>query len=226
MKVVFNSEVSKLSGRNRHHEVIATYTNVGDNCPLSCVFHPENESPYKCYTLKGRVAFHNKNGGIDVDKFRNEFKKFFLCRDFDEEYKYISLVRFHEVGDIIDPKTEKVHAEYVNAIVDVCEQLLDVGITIIGYTHCWQDEDAQPLKRYFMASCDTYEQIAEARALGWMCTTVKQGNENAVLQDDVKIVPCPNQITNGRIKCIDCMLCSPSRFKSNATRRVIQFNYH
>lgn len=225
MKVVFGSAVGKLSGRNRHHEVIATYTDVDNNCPIHCKYHPKNDSPYKCYTLKGRVAFHNKNGGIDVEKFRNAFKKFFLLRDFDDDYKYISFVRFHEVGDIIDPETEKVHTEYVSAIVDVCTQLVALGITIVGYTHCWQDDDAQPLKPYFMASVDRYDDIAKARSMGWMCTTSKAGNEDAPLPDDVKLVPCPNQITKGNIKCITCRLCSPSQFKTTETRRVIQFQY-
>lgn len=224
MRVVYGSHDIKLSTPERHAEVMATYTETGTNCPITCHFHPDNDSAYRCYTMKGRPRLHSlNNNGIEIGKLSASIENMLHDRQQGKRYATkIRICRMHVAGDIIDPTTQRPHIEYVKELVSVCMTLELHGIDILGYTHAWRYDEAQPLKRYFMASCDSWQEVAQARELQWITTTTKTDQP---APPDIKAVQCPNQITNGSIKCIDCMLCSPMLLKPD-TRRTIVFTYH
>lgn len=225
MKFVIGSGDDKLAPKDRQNEVIATWLETGSNCPTHCKYHPLNNHKHKCYTLKGNSRFHSmNNGGIDAEYLRASVLTLMADRKLGKQRaQRITMIRFHVSGDVINAKTRLPDTDYINALLWAAETMHNDGIMVLGYTHCWMYDEVQPLKRWFMASCDTIEDIHRARALGWMTTTEEKPNPESF--DGIKLVSCPNQITDGNIKCIDCLLCSPSRFKDNSTKRVIAFKY-
>jgi hypothetical protein len=224
MNIIYSPRNRKLASADDRHKVITTYTTTGANCPLSCTFHPDNDSPNKCYTSKGHTAIHARNaGGIEHGKLLRYVVALLEKRQAgDSRALGIEMLRIHTAGDVIDPTTGRPDVEYIAELVTVCDALHNAGIAILAYTHAWKDADAEPLKRYFMASCDTWEDVAEARACGWLTTKLETDDATPA---DVKAVTCPNQITDGHVKCYDCMLCSPARL-GTTSKRVIIFRYH
>ena len=224
MKIVFGSHDVKLSDSTRHNQVMATYTETGNNCPLSCKFHPDNDSPYRCYSMKGNMRFHSQNNaGIDAQYLRARVSSFLTDRANGKKYATrITVCRMHVSGDVINADTKLPDVDYIEAVIWACDELTKNGINVLGYTHAWMYDEVTPLQKYFMASCDDYDTIPDAQARGWMCTTTKPKEETQV-PDGVKLASCPNQITDGRIKCIDCMLCSPSKLNNKTTKRVMEF---
>ena len=73
-----------------------------------------------------------------------------------------------------------------------------------GYTHQWRTCDPA-LAHWCMASCDTAEETAQARAAGWRTFTVvpagaDSGSDRAIL--------CPASEQAGRLlHCVDCKAC-------------------
>lgn len=73
-----------------------------------------------------------------------------------------------------------------------------------GYTHQWRTCDSA-LAHWCMASCDTAEETAQARAAGWRTFTVvpagaDSGPDRAIL--------CPASEQAGRLlHCVDCRAC-------------------
>jgi hypothetical protein len=240
MKFVMQSGDRKLTdGKN----VAVTYNETGKSCPRSCMLHPtpneyalEKRSKFgrvsTCYTKKGRTNIHQeKAGAVDGIKLRVAVRNFLNLRMMDKgkgvtQAKRIDTVRWHVSGDVFDNDAPSV--EYINAQVWACEQLDAVGVKSIGYTHGWNNPDVAPLRKWFMASCDTVEEVRLARSLGWMTTLVVNPKNKPTAEDlnGAKLVKCPNQITKGRVKCSSCMLCSPASLPSLDSARVIGFDYH
>lgn len=234
MRLVLHSKNRKLS---KTGTMMSTYAKTGITCPSSCVFHPEpNEYAIEkrnlfgkvtiCYTLKGNSRYHQKHLGIiDALKVRVEINKFLTLRNSQRakgatQAKRINAIRWNVSGDVFHNGIPSV--EYVDSIVWACEQLKAVGVSSLGYTHGWAHPDVQPLKNWFMASCDTEEEVLQAQEMGWMATVLlpKTGTFSKI-----KTAKCPNQITDGLVKCDECMLCSPDSLPK-FTKRVIGFKYH
>lgn len=233
MKFVLRSLDAKL-GAN----IMATYNRTGDTCPSNCMYHPTADDAglakraafgrkTVCYTNKGNVNRHQKiSGTVDALKLRVEIRKFLDLRTTTRkkgatQAKRTQAIRWHVSGDVFEHNRPQV--DYVNALVWACAELDKVGVKSLGYTHGWKFELCQPLKEYFMASCDTMDEVLHARALGWM--TVLSVSKNTVADASIKLVNCPNQITHGKITCAKCMLCSRNSL-AKFTNRVIGFKYH
>lgn len=240
MKFVMKSYDRKLSTDG---SVAATYNQTGTSCPTSCIFHPEpNEYAQdkqrqfgritKCYTKKGRTAFHERVAGlVDALKLRKSVADFINLRvslvgKYNKIAKRVKAVRWHVSGDVFSNDIPNV--DYVNAQVWACEQMAKQGIHNLGYTHGWQYEELAPLRKYFMASCDTPAEVIQAKEKGWVCTLLVDKN-NVPSSDDLggsKLVICPNQLTQGRVKCAQCLLCAPDALPTFNQNRVIGFHYH
>lgn len=234
MRFVVASKNDKLS---RGKNVIATYSRTGVSCPSSCMFHPEPDAyavekrnafgrVTTCYTLKGNTRYHQKSlTSIDALKVRVSVKKFLDLRNAKRgkgvtQAKRIDTIRWNVSGDVFDGNLPNV--EYIDAIVWACQQLDNAGIKSLGYTHGWHLPELQALKQWFMASCDTKEEVLQAQEMGWMTALVIGDNTDV---SGLKIGKCPNQLTKGKIKCDECMLCSPSSL-SKFSSRVVGLSYH
>lgn len=240
MKFVMNSGDVKLTDRKN---VAVTWNETGTSCPSSCMFHPEPDAFGEakreafgrvtvCYTKKGRSNIQQAHAGaVDGLKLRVSVKHFLDLRKLDKgegvtAAKRVDAVRWHVSGDVFSNDAPDI--DYISAQVWACEQMQAAGVKSIGYTHGWRHAAVQPLRKWFMASCDTADEVREARALGWMTTVVVNVKNIPTREDlgDAKLTICPNQITAGRVKCVDCMLCSASFLPSLETPRVIGFRYH
>ena len=240
MKFVLNSGDVKLTDRKN---VAVTWNETGTSCPSSCMFHPEPDAVGEakrtefgrvtvCYTKKGRSNLQqSKAGAVDGLKLRVAVKRFLDLRSLDKgkdvtAAKRVDAVRWHVAGDVFNNDAPDI--DYINAQVWACEQMQAAGVKSIGYTHGWRHDAVQPLRKWFMASCDTPAEVRDARAKGWMTTLVVNVNNIPTRADlgDAKLTICPNQITDGTVKCVDCMLCSASSLPSLETPRVIGFRYH
>jgi hypothetical protein len=237
MKFVMNSGDRKLSRDGKN--VAVTYNETGASCPTSCMYHPtpneyakEKRSQFGrvsvCYTKKGRTNIHQSSAGtVDGLKLRVAVSNFLKLRNADKgkdvtKAKRVTVVRWHVSGDVFDNDAPSV--DYITAQVWACEQLDAVGVKSIGYTHGWAHDECQPLKKWFMASCDTADEVEHAKALGWMTVLSVNGDMPEIV--DTKLVLCPNQRTKGTVKCSDCMLCAPSALPSHNLKRTIAFQYH
>jgi hypothetical protein len=235
MRLVIGSQNVKLSENN---DVMATYSKTGSTCPSSCMYHPQPNEYAKekrtqfgrvtvCYTLKGNTRYHQKSlSTIDAIKLRVDITKFLELRNATKRIKgstkakRMRVIRWNVSGDVFDNNMPSV--EYVQAIDWACHKLAETGIQSIGYTHGWMHEEIQPLKKWFIASCDTVAEVLQAQSMGWMTMITKSANMDT---SGIKIADCPNQITDGRIKCAKCMLCSVSSLPKFSLR-VIGMQYH
>lgn len=80
------------------------------------------------------------------------------------------------------------------------------GIRSVGYTHQWRDARVQPYKKFLMASCDTLDDVREAKALGWRVfyTCIDTG----VIPENMIECPAGKPGKFGPIQCRECGLCS------------------
>ena len=73
-----------------------------------------------------------------------------------------------------------------------------------GYTHLWRTCD-QSLRAYLMASVDTPEERAEAKAMGWRTFRVRSHDE-PLLPGEV-VCPASTEWPHKPRQCDDCLLC-------------------
>lgn len=179
-----DTEASKLGDNVR-----ATYRKVGPTCPNTCQ-HLQDGS---CYAMRGRVNFHQSSATPDPD---DGPKLLSYLLDLPQE-KYI---RHHVAGDVYDE--DEVDEKYVRHLIEGHKKRPDLrGWT---YTHGWRDMDADrmnaPKSLCVNASCDTLNEVEEAKQEGW---------PTVVVQDDPidkkGFVTCPAQ-TDG-LTCSECKLC-------------------
>lgn len=222
MKIVYGSRDSKLSEPRHARHVMATYTETGRNCPLTCRYHPDGIDANKCYTMGYPIIQHALvNGGIQHGRLLASVQSMLTDRRHGVAYATaITVCRHHVSGDVIDPATGEPDELYIAEIVEVNHLLIAAGIDILGYTHAWHSPLCEPLKPWFMASCDSIEEVRMARRMGWI-TCTQTPDDSDTPPDDVHLVKCPNQITAGRIKCLQCLLCSPHRLRHDTTRVIV-----
>ena len=100
-------------------------------------------------------------------------------------------------------------------------------MSVVGYTHHWRDPANQWLRDHFMASCETFEQVDEAIAMGWRPTVVvpTKWNERRTMSDGSPVLICPAITSkvkgNPLVTCNDCRMCDIDR-----NRAVIAFPDH
>lgn len=89
------------------------------------------------------------------------------------------------------------------------------GLQTLAYTHMWRHAWAQDLRPWFMASCQTWEEVALAKSMGWRATIVQSvGPEswsNGQYVGSRKLgsgVVCPAMVSHGKVQCADCRLCN------------------
>lgn len=101
----------------------------------------------------------------------------------------------------------------------VWEKLLFQSAGHTGYTHQWASGKADHVKQWCMASADTPEEKALAKAMGWRTFRVRGADDVEVYADEGK---CPASEEMGkRVTCEDCMACSGGIDSKKASMVII-----
>jgi len=87
-----------------------------------------------------------------------------------------------------------------------------------GYTHQWKLQDAQWLKPYCMASCDSVAEYIEAKSMGWNAFVVHNHTDHKT-RELLKlhgVKPCPSSAewkAEGKpvVPCSTCLKCNGTR---------------
>lgn len=125
------------------------------------------------------------------------------------------LVRLSAIGDAANVD----RAELISAI----ERIEREGLQVNAFTHFWRQRRNARLRKWFMASCDSFEDARDANARGWRAAIVAPfGTTGTIRNDDGSIfaVECP-AIAAARFgkefTCNDCAASSRGVLCSGAT---------
>lgn len=175
--------------------VSATYRGK-ESCPSDC---PAFKA---CYAKQGHANIAFIRAGIaktvsDAVQFTEWLAKLPFARK----------VRAHVSGDFVKDNSE-LDMEYTNAFIQASKKRNDLKIW--GYTHAWKKMKANIFKGIHSvninASCDSIEDIKEAKAMGFDTVTIMPEIAKTGIYNGERIVICPNQ-TNTKVTCETCMLC-------------------
>lgn len=86
---------------------------------------------------------------------------------------------------------------------EVWEPLVERAATHTGYSHMWRELDQRRWARLVMASCETQEDVRQAKEAGW--STYRVGPESPAEHE----IQCPENLS--AIMCQRCGLCSGTR---------------
>tara|TARA_Y100000034_G_scaffold111477_1_gene144592 strand:- start:1580 stop:2239 length:660 start_codon:yes stop_codon:yes gene_type:complete len=216
--------VSKSSD-SKIGKIVASYSPL-DTCPDSCVFKSGG-----CYAWG---LFYLRILGKKIEDGRikaRSLKDALGSRD-----KNCKVVRHRVAGDVVGD---------VDGTIEECHLVEQEGLINIGYTHDWETEVTQPLKEWFRASCNTLEEVAKAKAMGWSTTLAVHGEgiPKSINIDGQRGVLCParhNVPEKKDITCNDCTLCKvtdktkdivvmfevhgPPKTKKEATEKSVDIN--
>lgn len=169
------------------------------SCPDTCTLKTGGCYAWDLYYM--RIMGDKIERG--VQKIKGKEKPFHI-RSLAEALKKRSvgckIVRHRVAGDIIGDVSETLKD---------CLTIVKSGLTNVGYTHAWREEQVQPLKEYFRASCQSMEEVKEARAKGWSATvifddTVGRGKQSL---EGETVVMCPIDDYKKNVTCNSCRLC-------------------
>ena len=197
-----------VSKDSKTGEVPVSYS-PKETCPDSCSLKEGGCYAWGLYYLK---SLGNKisNGKIEPRSLTDALNKI----------KSTAKIARHRVaGDTVGD---------VPGTIEECEIIESAGLINIGYTHNWKSNEAQPLKKYFRASCQTASDVLEARKMGWAATLiVPSGTGKKVrLPNGEMAYKCPARhgvVGQKDITCNTCTLCKVSDSTSNKT---VMFEVH
>ena len=169
------------------------------SCPDTCTLKTGGCYAWDLYYM--RIMGDKIETGLQTVK---GVKKKFHIRSLSEALKkraaVCKVVRHRVAGDII--------GDVKNTVAD-CITIAKEGLTNIGYTHAWREEESQPLKEYFRASCQTMEEVKEARQNGWAATVIftESIGKGKQIIDGQTVVMCPIDDYKKSVTCNSCRLC-------------------
>jgi hypothetical protein len=123
-------------------------------------------------------------------------------------HKTAKIVRHRVAGDCVGDQEET---------VEECKLIESKGLINIGYTHDWRSKETQILKPYFRASCQTEDEVLEARKNGWGTTLiVNEHTPNKIkLSNGETAIMCPVVREERRIeKTLDSLNFSSKKERS------------
>lgn len=88
--------------------------------------------------------------------------------------------------------------------IDIWRKIARHARAMTGYTHQWQQEHAQGLKKYCMASVDSFADLRHAKLLGWR--TFRTSTTTDPIKREVL---CPASEQAGKkLTCSTCLACN------------------
>lgn len=171
-----------------------------EGCPLRPVINEQGKpQDSECYAWRGLSHM----GAVSMWTSAERGKDQTLATALKKRAKTAKFVRFGRQGDpsAIDKKQIKKDIKDIRA----------EGLGVLGYTHKWRTT-GKHLKGQLMASCDTWDDVRDAKKQGWRATLYQisvEGNKG-ITEDGIKWVKCPYQ-TDKNVQCNDCGLCDATR---------------
>jgi len=185
--------------------VMASYSPL-DTCPDSCGFKSGGCYAWELFYLRV-LGEKISDGRIKIRTMEEAFKG---------SRRSAKIVRHRVAGDVVGDVDETVRE---------CEFAEENKLINIGYTHDWKNPEAQKLKKWFRASCNTLEEAQEAIDMGWAVTITAHG-ENVPKKTKLlnrRAVLCPAQVDKERMDCNTCKMCKTN---GNTKDVIIMFETH
>jgi hypothetical protein len=189
-------------------EVVASYSPI-NTCPDSCSFKEGG-----CYAWG---LFYLRILGNKIDSGKINPKP--LLEALRTRSASCKIVRHRVAGDVVGDVSETLNE---------CSTVEQHNLINIGYTHDWRNEVAQPLRKWFRASCNSMQELLEATRMGWSATLAVNGEfiPKKVESNGMKFILCPARHgVPGKkdITCNDCTLC---RVDDKTKDFVVMFKVH
>ena len=185
-------------------EVIASYS-TKDSCPDTCTLKSGG-----CYAW-GLFYLNILSSKIDSGKLKVKDLKQALS----ERTVTAKIVRHRVAGDVVGD---------VPQTVEECLLVDSNNLINIGYTHSWREDTSKPLMKWFRASCQSYDEVIEARKMGWSTTLIMDESKipakKFVMPNGEMAYLCPARIgekDKKDITCNDCTLCKVDKQTQNKT---------
>lgn len=183
------------SANKKLGNISTTYAGV-QSCPNACPFKKTGA----CYGMSGPVAFYWRK--LTSDQFTTE-------ETARMEAKAImgltgkNDLRIHTLGDCSTPEAAQIVSDAATV------HMRKHGKAAFTYTHAWRTVPRSAWGEVsVLASCETIDEVNEAKALGYATSMVVSEYEKDTMyvKDGVKIMPCP-EITGKSESCQKCRLC-------------------
>jgi hypothetical protein len=126
------------------------------------------------------------------------------------------IVRHRVAGDVVGD---------VPGTIEECKEVDSAGLINIGYTHTWREQPSQSLRQYFRASCQSVEEVMEARSAGWATTLIVEDESKvpSILPNGERAYLCPAQRSPDKVNCNSCTLC---RVSPQTAGKTVVFTAH
>lgn len=103
--------------------------------------------------------------------------------------------------------------------IEIWEKICGVASGWTGYTHQWRRPEAQPYKKFVMASVETEKGMRRAKSMGWKTFRVRNVDEPVLPGEFV----CPASEEAGKKKtCEQCLACHGGEWNGKQVTPVIQ----
>lgn len=200
---------------------LGTYRGTHLNCPRTCAQWDG------CYALGGKVAMQMRESDGDT------------CSALLSAAAVLTIgavtdtpVRLHVSGDFMLPESDdsvwdrSIDVDYLMGLLEICQRLEDEGFQgPFGWTYT----HIEPAKmRPYVDMLRGYITImwSDQQAAGGAMVHTHERSEVAKLRaahPDLTVVRCPNQTTDGRVKCATCKVCFDA---PEERQRLVIFDPH
>tara|TARA_Y100000034_G_C6861999_1_gene392438 strand:- start:64 stop:729 length:666 start_codon:yes stop_codon:yes gene_type:complete len=189
-------------------KVIVSYS-PKETCPDSCSLKEGG-----CYAWG---LFYLNKLGKDIANGARELRS--LQKAFKDRRADCKIVRHRVAGDIVGD---------VEGTLEECSFVEQAGLINVGYTHAWREEASQPLKKFFRASCQSIEEVFEARRMGWGASLIVNDGVPKVmtLSNGEKAIKCPARYGVAGKQDITCNTCTLCKVTDKTINKTIMFEIH
>lgn len=190
-------------------EVVASYS-PKSSCPDTCTLKDGG-----CYAWG---LFYLNILGKKIENGKLKIRT--LKEALDSRKGSSKIVRHRIAGDIVGDE---------EATYEDCKVVDREGLINIGYTHAWREDESQILRDYFRASCQSEEEVLEARAMGWATTLIVpesfSGKRMKLANGETGYL-CPARTGVAGKPDITCNTCTLCKVSDKTVKKTVLFKAH
>lgn len=189
--------------------------------PVVASYSPKSTCPDSCSLKEGGCyawgLFYLTKISNNMEAGKSKFTP--LIEALKKRDKSARIVRHRIAGDIVGD---------VEGTLEECEIVEKEGLINIGYTHNWKSPESQPMKKYFRASCESLEEVLEAREMGWSATLiVPKGLPKKIELSNGEIAyRCPARFGVEGKEDITCNTCTLCKVSDRTSAKTVMFEAH